>query len=393
MPRRRRHSNLIRNLLLAILLAILLLMAVSPLVETLLPSTIQSLDRLEWTRSRVMEALVALWFFAFGSMVGSFINVVVWRMPRGVSVVSHGSACPWCTSPIKLKDNIPIFGWIKLRGRCRVCRLPISPRYPIVETIFGLVFLLMFFVELRTACGNLPGGQRYLSTGILQVVVNTKWDVILTYGWHIMLLVMLMTWSLMAFDRSRIPIKTIVFAIATGFGVPALFPYVQPVKWIASLEQWLPDLPWIQRGSTAFIGLIVGLFLGSLLEAVLVLRSRDSNNGLAITTCLLTIGLFAGWQFAMIVVFIFGLLMAIRKMVEWLKPWPICSLLALATLVHLCLWKPIDDLTNNIGSIPEPAISVACALLGGVLAWFAGGEDARVAVPSNSEQEPTDGRP
>jgi leader peptidase (prepilin peptidase)/N-methyltransferase len=69
----------------------------------------------------------------FGALAGSFLNVVVYRLPRGESVVSPGSRCPSCATPIKPYDNVPVLGWIWLRGRCRACRAPISPRYPLVE--------------------------------------------------------------------------------------------------------------------------------------------------------------------------------------------------------------------------------------------------------------------
>ena len=264
MPRRR--SNLTRNLLLIGGLVIFLLMTVGPLIENQLPYNSGASRWLEWLRSRVMESMVAAWFFAFGSMVGSFINVVVWRMPRGVSVVAKGSACPYCTAKIKLKDNIPIFGWIKLQGRCRVCRLPISPRYPIVETIFGVVFLLVFFVQLSTANGNFPGASRKLSTGILQVILFTQWDVVASYAWYMTMLVMLMIWALMAYDRSRIPIKTVLFALLVGLGGAWAQPDMQPVKWIDGGDQWFADLQWLGRIITSVIGLVSGFLIGELID-------------------------------------------------------------------------------------------------------------------------------
>lgn len=68
-----------------------------------------------------------------GLAVGSFLNVVVHRVPAGVSVVAPPSACPTCETPIRKRDNIPVISWIALRGRCRECSAPISPRYPLVE--------------------------------------------------------------------------------------------------------------------------------------------------------------------------------------------------------------------------------------------------------------------
>jgi leader peptidase (prepilin peptidase)/N-methyltransferase len=69
----------------------------------------------------------------FGAIIGSFLNVVVYRLPRGESLSTPGSHCPSCDVPIKAYDNVPVLAWLWLRGRCRSCGEPISPRYPLVE--------------------------------------------------------------------------------------------------------------------------------------------------------------------------------------------------------------------------------------------------------------------
>ncbi|MEA2370371.1 MAG: leader peptidase (prepilin peptidase) / N-methyltransferase [Solirubrobacteraceae bacterium] len=69
----------------------------------------------------------------FGAIIGSFLNVVVYRLPRGESLSTPGSRCPSCETPIKPYDNVPVLGWLWLRGRCRSCQAPISARYPLVE--------------------------------------------------------------------------------------------------------------------------------------------------------------------------------------------------------------------------------------------------------------------
>lgn len=86
-----------------------------------------------------MVVLVAV-TASFGLLIGSFLNVVVWRVPRGESVVSPPSACPRCETPIRARDNVPVAGWLLLRGRCRDCSEPISARYPLVELTTGLLF-------------------------------------------------------------------------------------------------------------------------------------------------------------------------------------------------------------------------------------------------------------
>ena len=89
-----------------------------------------------------LEAMLALWFAALGAVVGSFLNVVVWRLPQGISLATPGSHCPRCGAPIAAHDNIPVLAWLVLRGRCRTCRGPISLRYPLVEACTAVVTVL-----------------------------------------------------------------------------------------------------------------------------------------------------------------------------------------------------------------------------------------------------------
>ena len=93
-------------------------------------------------RERGITAVTSVWFFVFGATIGSFLNVVAYRMPMGLTIVSKPSRCPYCETPIQFKHNVPIFGWLALRGRCNACRLPISVRYPLVEVIVGTLFFL-----------------------------------------------------------------------------------------------------------------------------------------------------------------------------------------------------------------------------------------------------------
>lgn len=78
-----------------------------------------------------------------GLVVGSFLNVVIWRVPRGESIAFPASHCPACAHPIRPRDNIPVLGWLTLRGRCRDCQAPISPRYPLVEAGTGALFAVI----------------------------------------------------------------------------------------------------------------------------------------------------------------------------------------------------------------------------------------------------------
>jgi leader peptidase (prepilin peptidase) / N-methyltransferase len=88
-----------------------------------------------------------------GLIIGSFLNVVVYRLPRGESLAHPPSRCPSCGAPVKPYDNIPVLSWLLLRGRCRSCKAPISARYPIVEAVTGGLWALVVWARWDDASG------------------------------------------------------------------------------------------------------------------------------------------------------------------------------------------------------------------------------------------------
>ncbi|UCD71793.1 MAG: prepilin peptidase [Syntrophobacterales bacterium] len=95
--------------------------------------------------------LINIFAFLFGAIVGSFLNVCIFRIPLGVSLISPSSHCPHCKIPLKAYDNIPILSYFLLGGRCRNCGAPISVRYPLVETmmaVFSVLLVLKFGLSL-----------------------------------------------------------------------------------------------------------------------------------------------------------------------------------------------------------------------------------------------------
>ncbi len=100
----------------------------------------------DWTlllRSPAFETTA----FLLGLIVGSFANVCIYRLPRRESVVTPPSRCPSCGTTIRARDNVPVLSWLLLRGRCRACRAPISPRYPVVEAANGVLWLALAVVR------------------------------------------------------------------------------------------------------------------------------------------------------------------------------------------------------------------------------------------------------
>src|SRR5262245_3860085 len=108
-----------------------------------------------------LKAMWAVLIFAYGACLGSLINVIVYRLPLGISIVSPPSRCPKCSTRLSWRDNIPVFGWIFLRGKCRYCGNRISPEYPIVEAVVGLLFVGLF-----AYCYLVPSQSRAVFLGV-----------------------------------------------------------------------------------------------------------------------------------------------------------------------------------------------------------------------------------
>ncbi|MDR1291549.1 MAG: prepilin peptidase [Planctomycetaceae bacterium] len=127
-----------------------------------------------------------------GCCIGSFLNVVIYRLPIGKSLSYPPSHCPKCKSPIRPYDNFPVFGWFLLRGRCRDCREPISPRYPFVEAVSGMI------------AGSVSGAVFYANEG------ESHFDLVIISLYYFGLIVTLFAAGLMEFDRNKIPVKLFI---------------------------------------------------------------------------------------------------------------------------------------------------------------------------------------
>ncbi|MHC4295655.1 MAG: prepilin peptidase, partial [Planctomycetota bacterium] len=105
-----------------------------------------------------MDALWIVFFLVIGACAGSFLNVVIYRLPRGQSIIFPPSHCPACGRSIRWYDNVPLLSWILLRGRCRFCKAAISPRYILVEAgtaalIAGL-YICYYVLNIRDDAGG-----------------------------------------------------------------------------------------------------------------------------------------------------------------------------------------------------------------------------------------------
>ena len=93
----------------------------------------------------ILHTLLLILIFFCGAIIGSFLNVCIYRIPMGLSVIHPPSRCPQCQTPIKWHHNIPVFSWLLLKGRCAYCGTGFSIRYPFVEALNGFLFALFFY--------------------------------------------------------------------------------------------------------------------------------------------------------------------------------------------------------------------------------------------------------
>jgi len=144
----------------------------------------------------IAEAALLGFAFAFGAGIGSFLNVVVYRLPRRESLVFGGSHCPKCGAAIRSRDNIPVFGWLLLGGRCRDCGASIAARYPLVEAVAGGLVTALVAAELLS---RPPGGR----SGIDGLLFGDSWGRLLVCIHHCWIALTLLSWTLLEWDGHR----------------------------------------------------------------------------------------------------------------------------------------------------------------------------------------------
>ena len=171
--------------------------------------------------------LVAAWLLIFGGSVGSFLNVVAYRLPLGLSLV-RPPHCPACKTPIAWHDNVPVLGWLWVRGRCRACGVWISPRYPVVEAIAAGMFLAVGWLEIVAGGVNLPHDTMIYGGG--QVVWPAPLFVrAVLCAYHLLLLSTLLPAVLMEIDGSRVPWRLGWPAAVVGVAGAVAWPWVHPL--------------------------------------------------------------------------------------------------------------------------------------------------------------------
>ncbi len=220
-----------------------------------------------------MIALVVL-AAVLGLVIGSFLNVVVWRVPRGESVVRPGSHCPRCGREIRGRDNVPVLSWLLLRGRCRDCGEPISLRYPVVEAVTGTLFALVAW--RLGADWELPA-YLYLvaisvALALIDVDVRRLPDVIVLPSYVVMAVLLLLPAALDG--RWDDLLRAAIGGLAL-FALYFVLAFINPrgmgfgdVKLASVLGMALGWLGWGVLGVGAFLGFLLGGLYGAVLIVV-----------------------------------------------------------------------------------------------------------------------------
>jgi prepilin signal peptidase PulO-like enzyme (type II secretory pathway) len=283
--------------------------------------------------------ILICWIFLLGSVVGSFLNVVIYRLPAGLNIAWPGSHCPLCQHPIRWYDNIPLMGWIVLRGRCRDCRAPIAIRYPLVEATTAALFGVLFFYEVVKHGVNLP--LRAAAEGATWTLA----ELLALWFSHVVLLCTLLVAALIAYDGRRPPLVLFLPTLLAGLSMPWFWPVLHPVP--ASLR--LTSGPWGVFVDSA-VGLLVGWLLGSLatwLNRLTLPASPPSRRAAVcdVRGAAVCVGVILGWQAAcgvvLLAVAIYQVLRLTLGRHKEIDRIPASAWLALLTLIWVLDWAQL----------------------------------------------------
>ncbi len=266
-------------------------------------------------------------FFTIGTIIGSFLNVVIHRLPLDESIVFPNSHCPNCHAKIRFYDNIPILSWLLLRGRCRSCLAPIAIRYPLVELLTGIVFALVFWHDNLNLI--LPFNILFGAAMIVLVFIDAK---------HFYL-------------PNLINYPGLLIAILARLLLPILFssaPFddlnAAPLNQ-SSYPLWLTSLGGALLGAAAGGGLL--WLTGWLWKQ---LRGVEAM-GLGDVKMMLMVGAFLGWRLTLLSIFLAALVGAIagialivsQKERDWQSKIPFGVFLGFGSIISLLVGARLID--------------------------------------------------
>jgi leader peptidase (prepilin peptidase)/N-methyltransferase len=284
---------------------------------------------------RMLEAVSIGWFFFLGASFGSFLHCVVYRVPRGISVVARGSSCPGCDTPIKAWHNVPLFGWLWLRGKCAHCGWQIPLRYPLAEFLFGLVFVLLVVVEVVMSGYNLPAYAGPWLVSVAEMIWFPRWPLFHVYIGHSTLLLLQLTACLFAYDRVPVPRSVALLGFGCGIALPLLWPELLHVG-----TRYVPGAMHVTSATLSWAAVTshwLGALLGGCCGLLLARRTPDTwADRVATCLALAWAGLFLSWPG---VLSISLLTLLVRLLMCWRPSLPVAWWVALATVFHLVAWR------------------------------------------------------
>lgn len=258
--------------------------------------------------------------FVLGAIIGSFLNVCIYRLPREESLVLPRSACPSCGAPIAWHDNVPILSYLWLRGTCRSCRAPISWRYPVVELVTACLF---FFMHRQVFADP----TRY-DAGVLIA--------------HLLLVCGLIVATFVDFDHRIIPDEITKTGMVAGPLLSAIYPPLQSRLDAAFL--WEPRRPAEGTGEAllaSLVGMAVGAGMIYGLGWVGKRLFKKEAMGFGDVKLMGMVGAFLGWQAAFLAFWIAPVLGLVYGVVRWVRSgdryMPYGPFLSIATFLVM-LW-------------------------------------------------------
>jgi leader peptidase (prepilin peptidase)/N-methyltransferase len=282
-----------------------------------------------------MYAFVYCYAFAFGASLASFLNVVVYRLPRRLNLVHPGSRCPACATPIEARDNIPVLGWLALRGRCRTCGAPIAPRYLLIELAIGGLFVLLVHLAVFRGGAHLPGRTATVRYGLTILYSGETWELGRMAIYHACLLSLLLVCGLIQYDRQRVPGRLWSIILAIGLTAGIVWPSLRPLPsgWLATSGHL--SRSWLAGIADGLAGVLFGAMIGAAVSLAVKPSHRWPQVRRSIVLALASVGAYLGWQAAIEVAWLGALLMFLTALASPRWRWadrlpPLCLIMAAA---------------------------------------------------------------
>jgi leader peptidase (prepilin peptidase)/N-methyltransferase len=236
------------------------------------------------------------YFFYVGATLGSFLNVVAYRLPRQQTLLGS-SSCPGCDTRIKMYHNQPIFGWFWLGGRCHNCKLKISIRYLIIECLAAAAIGSLALVELFCDGINLIEKPRLHLFVFEDMMINPSWVLIGYFLVHTCLLTILMTAALIRFQKDAVPRGLYLCGIVAATVLTILWPISIAFDIHGNASSLTPTI--VNNLSTAMVGALVGLIAGCLFVPTMI--TQQSTAPWSHNYAFILIGFVLGWQSILLV--------------------------------------------------------------------------------------------